>query len=198
MNILLASSSPYRKALLNKLQIPFSCFSPNIDETKVKDESIQTQVARLAKAKAMAGYQPENADQFIIGSDQLASFNNQAVGKPGNFENAQQQLRLFSGHTVTFYTAICVLRCSDQKLAQSVEQFEVKFRQLSDKQISTYLRLEQPFDCAGSFKCEGLGISLFSAMQGNDPNSLVGLPLIRLIDLFADLSVDLFDYMGKP
>jgi septum formation protein len=200
MKIILASSSAYRQSILQKLHIPFSFTAPDIDESPVVGESISAQVARLAKNKALAiATEITNMNSYVIGSDQLASFNGKVLGKPGGFSNARQQLLMFSGQTVKFYTGLCLVHSATKQLEtqieQTVETFDVKFRTLTEKQISTYLQIEQPYDCAGSFKCEGLGIALFESLDGRDPNTLIGLPLIALIDLFRNMSVDLFDYM---
>lgn len=195
MHLVLASSSQYRQSILQKLHIPFDSHAPQIDESKVLNETIHQQVARLAKEKALAVASSQSSESYIIGSDQLACFNGQALGKPGTFSKAKQQLMLFSGQKVTFHTGLCVLRCSDKHTEQTVETFDVQFKVLSEKQITTYLTIEQPYDCAGSFKCEGLGIALFESLDGRDPNTLIGLPLMALMDLFANMSVDLFDYM---
>jgi MAF protein len=200
MKIILASSSAYRRSILQKLHIPFSFTAPDIDESPVDGESISAQVARLAKNKALAiATEIMNMNSYVIGSDQLASFNGKVLGKPGDFTTAKQQLLMFSGQTVKFYTGLCLVHSATKQLEtqieQTVETFDVKFRILSEKQISTYLQIEQPYDCAGSFKCEGLGIALFESLDGRDPNTLIGLPLIALIDLFRNMSVDLFDYM---
>lgn len=196
MKIILASSSPYRQSILQKLHIPFSCVTPNIDESVKPTESISDQVERLAKNKALTiATQRAYNNSYVIGSDQLASFNGQVLGKPGNFAKAKQQLLMFSGQTVRFYTGLCLVHSAKNQLAHIVETFDVTFKTLTETQISTYLQIEQPYDCAGSFKCEGLGIALFESLDGRDPNSLVGLPLIALMDLFNSMSVDLFDYM---
>lgn len=198
MNIILASSSLYRQSILKKLQIPFSSIAPNIDESPVESESISEQVARLAIKKALAvASQIKHNNSYIIGSDQLASFNGQVIGKPGNFKSAKQQLLNFSGQTVTFFTGLCLLHADNHHELHIVETFDVTFRALTENQISTYLKIEQPYDCAGSFKCEGLGIALFDSLNGRDPNTLIGLPLIALIDLFKTMSVDLFEYMQQ-
>lgn len=198
MKIILASSSPYRQLLLKKLHIPFSCTSPNVDESAQPTESISNQVERIAKKKALSvAKQKGNEESYVIGSDQLASFNGQVLGKPGSFNKAEQQLMMFSGQTVRFYTGLCLVNSANNQLSQIVETFDVTFKILTQSQISTYLQIEQPYDCAGSFKCEGLGIALFKTLEGRDPNTLIGLPLIALMDLFNSLSVDLFDYMKK-
>ena len=196
MKIILASSSSYRQSILKKLHIPFICIAPNIDESPVPDESISDQVTRLAKYKALAvATQEPHINSFVIGSDQLVSFNGKVLGKPGDIATAKQQLLMFSGQTVRFYTGLCLVHSASNQLAQIMETFDVTFKTLTIKQISTYLKIEQPYDCAGSFKCEGLGIALFESLNGRDPNTLIGLPLIALIDLFNNMSVDLFEHM---
>jgi MAF protein len=198
MKIILASSSAYRQSILKKLHIPFSCAAPNIDESSVPNESISAQVERLAKNKALAiASYKDHIDSYVIGSDQLASFNGQVLGKPGNFDIAKQQLLMFSGQTVRFHTGLCLVHSAKNQLSQIVETFDVTFKPLTESQISTYLKIEQPYDCAGSFKCEGLGIALFESLNGRDPNTLIGLPLIALMDLFNTMSIDLFDYMQE-
>ena len=196
MKIILASSSSYRQSILKKLHIPFICITPNIDESAVPDESISDQVTRLAKNKALAiATQKIHINSFVIGSDQLVSFNGKVLGKPGDFATAKKQLLMFSGQTVRFYTGLCLVHSASNQFTQIMETFDVKFKKLTMKQISTYLKIEQPYDCAGSFKCEGLGIALFESLNGRDPNTLIGLPLIALIDLFNNMSVDLFEHM---
>ncbi|MGK0411086.1 MAG: MAF protein [Shewanella psychromarinicola] len=198
MKIILASSSAYRQTILKKLHIPFSNVTPNIDESSVATESISDQVERLAKNKALSiSSQSAYKDSYVIGSDQLASFKGQVLGKPGDFATAKQQLLMFSGQTVRFYTGLCLVHAANNELSQIVETFDVTFKTLTESQIAIYLKIEQPYDCAGSFKCEGLGIALFESLNGRDPNTLIGLPLIALIDLFNTMSVNLFDYMQK-
>tara|TARA_R110002153_G_scaffold6556_5_gene29953 strand:+ start:1049 stop:1654 length:606 start_codon:yes stop_codon:yes gene_type:complete len=198
MKIILASSSTYRQSILKKLHIPFSCVAPNVDESSVEAESISDQVQRLAKDKALIiATQKAHNDSYVIGSDQLASFNGQVLGKPGDFITAKQQLLMFSGQTVRFYTGLCLVHSANKQISQLVETFDVTFKTLTENQISTYLQIEEPYDCAGSFKCEGLGIALFESLHGRDPNTLIGLPLIALMDLFNSMDVDLFDYMQK-
>ena len=188
-NILLASSSSYRQGLLRKLGLHFETAAPNIDEDQYPNEPIKTLVQRLAltKAQALAETFPQH---LIIGSDQLASLDGQPLGKPGNFARAFDQLRQCQGKTVTFYTGLCLLNPEQNRHQLSLETYSVTFRPLTDRQITRYLELEQPYDCAGSFKSEGLGISLFSAMQGEDPNTLVGLPLIALIRMLNNEGID--------
>lgn len=186
MEIILASSSPFRKALLTNLRIPFCCQTPNIDETPHPNESAQQLVERLARLKAQA-LQKEGA--FVIGSDQVALFAGKILGKPHTRENAIAQLSTFSGKTVDFYTGLAL--CFGKQCFSCVEHFAVRFRTLDRKTIETYVDLESPLQCAGSFKSEGLGILLFEALEGRDPNALIGLPLIALNELFARFGVDL-------
>lgn len=198
MKIILASSSPYRQAILKKLHIPFSSVAPNVDESSVDTETISDKVQRLAKDKALIiATQKAHNNSYVIGSDQLASFNGRVLGKPGDFITAKQQLLMFSGRTVKFYTGLCLVHSANKQISQLVETFDVTFKILTESQISTYLQIEEPYDCAGSFKCEGLGIALFESLHGRDPNTLIGLPLIALMDLFNSMDVDLFDYMQK-
>ena len=179
--LILASSSPYRRQLLARLGVDFESVSPAVDETPQPGELPQRLVARLAeqKARAVAARCPSS---LIIASDQVASLNGEILTKPGNFANAQQQLQACSGHSVAFYTSLALLNGVDDHLQVAVEITDVQFRELDEGQICRYLEREQPYDCAGSFKVESLGISLFSAIHGDDPNALVGLPLIRLVE----------------
>ena len=196
MKIILASSSSYRQSILKKLHIPFSSIAPDIDESMVENETISEQVLRLATTKALAiSNKKQHQDCYVIGSDQLACFKSQILGKPLGFEKAKQQLMMFSGQTVRFYTGLCVVHSVSKQQQAIVETFDVTFKPLTEDQIATYLHIEQPYDCAGSFKCEGLGIALFESLNGRDPNTLIGLPLIALMDLFKKMSVDLFKYM---
>lgn len=182
--LILASTSPYRQALLSKLALPFSTAAPRVDESALPGESAEQLVARLALAKAQAV--ASTRDQgWVIGSDQVCVINQQILGKPGTLELASLQLRQASGQVVTFYTGLCLLDVASGKQQRLVEPFQVHFRQLSDEMIENYLQLERPLDCAGSFKSEGLGITLFTRLEGRDPNTLIGLPLIALIDMLA-------------
>ena len=190
--ILLASSSPYRKQLLEKLQLPFACASPDIDESILKDEKPEDYVLRLAveKAKALASDYP---DHLIIGSDQCAVLKqgeqNIVLGKPHTVENAVKQLSNASGQSVTFLTGLCIYNSKTKQHSSLVEPFIVHFRELTQAQIERYIDQEKPLDCAGSFKSEGLGIRLFKALEGRDPNSLIGLPLIALVDLLGQQGI---------
>ncbi len=190
MNIILASSSPYRRRLLERLNLPFQCIHPQTDETPWPDEAPANLAARLALAKAESISTLYN-DSLIIGSDQVASIEGSIIGKPGDFDTASAQLRSSSGRQVTFYTAIALISPNRDRQRVHVERFRVQFRTLSDGQIADYLDRERPYDCAGSFKAEGLGIALFERLIGDDPTSLEGLPLITLTTLLGELGVDI-------
>jgi septum formation protein len=180
--LLLASSSPYRRQLLEKLQLDFDWDKPDIDETPKLGETPEDLVLRLASSKAqtLASKYPQHV---IIGSDQVAAFNQHIIGKPGNHEIAFTQLKTFNGNKVMFYTGLCLFNPQTKSCNTQLETYQVHFRNLTNAQIENYLQRETPYDCAGSFKSEGLGISLFQSMEGRDPNSLIGLPLIALVDL---------------
>lgn len=194
IKLILASTSVYRQQILSKLNYPFTAINPNIDESPLTDETAIQLVERLARQKALAGSaliaadtssQHNKHNNIVIGSDQVALINGDIVGKPHTAENAIKQLTQASGQAITFYTGLAVY-CADTKVMQScVEPFTVHFRQLTEAQIRYYVNTEQPLYCAGSFKSEGLGIALFDKLEGDDPNTLIGLPLIKLIDLLA-------------
>lgn len=187
--IILASSSPYRRRLLEQLGIDFETARPNIDESALANETCNALAQRLAhaKAQALASRYPRH---WIIGSDQAATFDGRILGKPGDMETARQQLRACRGQRVEFLTGLCLLNTLTNQSETVVEPFSVIFRNLSDAQIDRYLVREQPFDCAGSFKVEGLGIALFERLEGDDPNTLIGLPLIRLVTLFQRTGIE--------
>lgn len=187
--IILASSSPYRRQLLEKLRLPFSCSNPDIDESISDGETPLALVKRLAIGKARA-VSVHNAQHLIIGSDQIACLGERILTKPGNHNNAVEQLSSCSGKTVSFLTSLALLNSATGNLQYCTETFTVKFRKLTIKSIERYLDIEPAYDCAGSFKIEGLGIALFEKLQGDDPNSIVGLPLIQLIDFLANEGVD--------
>lgn len=184
MPLILASTSRYRKALLEKLGLPFQCASPEVDETPIPGESAEALVRRLARAKAMA-IAERHDHGLIIGSDQVCVCDGQILGKPGTVENAVAQLMRAQGKRVTFLTGLCVIDAASGHAEQMVEPFAVHFRSLDEAAIRRYVEAELPLDCAGSFKCEGMGIVLFEALEGRDPNALIGLPLIALIDLLG-------------
>lgn len=187
--LVLASSSPFRAELLAKLHLPFVTASPAIDESVHQHEAADALVLRLAQQKARA-VASDFDNALIIGSDQVAVINGQILGKPKTHENAVKQLRAASSNSVTFLTGLALLNSRSGSMQSIVEPFTVHFRQLSDAQIEHYLRVEQPYQCAGSFKSEGFGISLFSRLEGNDPNTLIGLPLIQLIQMLDNEGVD--------
>lgn len=185
--LVLASSSPYRAALLERLGLPFETCAPHIDETPLPQEQPEELVARLAEAKARAvGAKFPHA--LVIGSDQVAVLDRHILGKPGTHERALQQLRAASGREVIFYTGLCLFNTTTGEAKTTVEPFRVQFRPLTEKQIEHYLQRERPYQCAGSFQSEGLGITLFKRLQGDDPNTLIGLPLIRLTELLEQES----------
>ncbi|HPQ97037.1 MAG: septum formation inhibitor Maf [Thiothrix sp.] len=177
--LILGSTSPFRRELLAKLGLPFEWAAPAIDETRHPGECAEAMVQRLAleKAQAVAGH---HADALVIGSDQCALIGEQILGKPGSHTAAVAQLQASSGQTVRFLTGLCLYDSRTRNYQLGVEPFEVAFRVLSIREIENYLHREQPYNCAGSFKSEGLGISLFRYLYGDDPNALIGLPLIRL------------------
>jgi len=180
MQIVLASTSPFRKSVLEKLGLPFDCHAPEVDETPQAGEIPAQLVERLsiAKARTVAAHFKQG---LVIGSDQVAVIDNEILGKPGNHENAVAQLERASGKTVTFLTGLALVNAESGSIQAEVVPFKVVFRKLSRPQIINYLNAEQPYNCAGSFKSEGLGIALFERLEGDDPNTLIGLPLIRLI-----------------
>lgn len=190
MDLILASTSRYRAALLSRLRLDFLQIDPGYDEKSIAGESPTAMCERLARAKALAvAEQSPKAPWLIVGSDQVAHLNGTVFGKPGNFERAFDQLRQSSGQWVTFETGLAVLCSEGQEIIRS-EKFEIRFRELSDARITRYLNLEKPFDCAGSIKAEGLGIALIQEMRGRDMNTLLGLPLILLEDVFESLGID--------
>lgn len=187
--LILASSSPFRRELLARLRLPFETFSPAADESLLPDEDAPAAVARLAELKVRS-VATRQSGGLIIGSDQLAVLDGEILGKPGNHERAVNQLTRASGKTVTFYTGLCLMDSDSQRLQNEVIPFGVVFRSLNSRQIEGYLRRERPYNCAGSFKSEGLGIALFERLQGEDPTSLIGLPLIRLIGMLEAEGVE--------
>ena len=189
-NIILASTSPFRQQILRKLNIDFSVAAPDIDEQALEHESPVELVKRLAKEKALA-VAPRYPEALIIGSDQVAVLNNEILGKPHTHDNAVQQLKQASGQRVDFLTGLCLYNSKTHNTQINCVPFTVYFRQLSDAQIERYLRAEQPYNCAGSFKSEGLGIALFERLQGDDPNTLIGLPLIELIRMLDNEGIEL-------
>lgn len=177
--LVLASTSPYRKQLLQKLNVPFICAAPDTDETPLANESAERLVLRLAEAKArsLAKQYPRH---LIIGSDQVCLLNGKITGKPLNFATAQRQLLAASGNKITFFTGLALLDSRTDSIQLVCEPYHVYFRQLALSEINAYLQQEQPYHCAGSMKAEGLGITLFERLEGRDPNTLIGLPIITL------------------
>lgn len=182
MKLILASTSPFRKAILDKLGLDFVTASPETDETPLESETPQQLVERLSIAKAKAVADKEN-DALVIGSDQVSVINDEIIGKPNTHENAVKQLKNASGKTVTFYTGLCLYNAATNQYQSEVVPFNVVFRELTEHQIDSYLIKEEPYNCAGSFKSEALGIVLFEKIEGEDPNTLMGLPLIRLVKM---------------
>ncbi|NYS29552.1 MULTISPECIES: nucleoside triphosphate pyrophosphatase [unclassified Pantoea] len=188
-SILLASTSPFRQALLHKLGLPFITAAPEVDETPQQGETAEALVTRLAvaKAQALAKMYPGH---WIIGSDQVCVLDDQITGKPHTAENARAQLRAASGKAITFYTGLALFHPDNNQLLQCCEPFVVHFRMLTDAEIAGYVEKEQPLQCAGSFKSEGLGICLFDRLEGRDPNTLVGLPLIALNEMLQQAGIN--------
>ncbi|WDY56589.1 Maf family protein [Pseudomonas sp. PSKL.D1] len=188
--LLLASSSAYRRELLARLRLPFTWASPDLDERRLGDEPAVELVRRLArqKAEALAATHPEH---LIIGSDQVAVLGEQILGKPHTFERACEQLLEASGQQVTFLTGLALLNTATGQCQVDCVPFTVNMRELSREQVERYVAAEQPLDCAGSFKAEGLGVSLFQSTHGSDATSLIGLPLIRLVDMLMKEGVSI-------
>jgi 7-methyl-GTP pyrophosphatase len=189
--LVLASSSVYRSELLKRLQLPFEVMAPNVDETPLPNESARTTSLRLAEQKARAALD-NYPDALIIGSDQVALLDGRQLGKPLNHDNAVKQLRAMRGKTTHFHTALALLNGKSGNIQTGVAENFVTLRDLCDAEIEGYLKKEQPYHCAGSAKTEGLGIALIGKMTGDDPNALVGLPLILLIEMLRRENVTLF------
>jgi len=188
-SLLLASTSPFRQALLGKLGLPFITAAPDVDETPRAGEAADALVTRLAVAKAQA-LAADYPDSWIIGSDQVCVLDGAITGKPHTPERAFAQLRQASGNAITFYTGLALYQPRSRTLMQCCEPFVVHFRSLSDAEIRAYIEKEQPLQCAGSFKSEGLGICLFERLEGRDPNTLVGLPLIALSGMLRAVGIN--------
>lgn len=187
--LILASSSRYRREVLEKLHLPFACVSPDIDETPLVDESPAQTSLRLAESKARKVAE-SHPNALIIGCDQVATVDGVQIGKPGNHENAVKQLTMLSGKEVIFHSALCLYDSASQHMQSTIVPYYVKFKTLTPLQIETYLRLEQPYDCAGSAKSEGMGITLLDYMRGDDPNALIGLPVIALVSMLQQIGID--------
>ena len=187
--LILASSSIYRHELLTRLQLPFTCISPDVDESPLLNELPQETALRLAQVKARkVGL--TNPDALIIGCDQVATLDNIQLGKPLTHDNATKQLRLMRGREVIFHSALCLYNPATHNIQAEVVPYVVQFRDLSDAQIENYLIKEQPYHCAGSAKSEGLGIAIIEKMTGDDPNALIGLPLIKLVSMLQKEGVN--------
>jgi septum formation protein len=187
--LILASSSAYRQELLRRLGLPFDCAAPGVDETTLASETHLDRAVRLALAKA-AAVAMRHAGSTVIGSDQVGVCKGELLDKPGNAARARAQLQRLSAAAATFHTAVAVLQLERGTSLQFVDTTTVYFRALSDHEIDRYIALEQPFDCAGGFRCEGLGISLFSRVVSEDPTGLVGLPLIAVARSLRQLGYD--------
>jgi septum formation protein len=187
--LILASTSRYRRELLQRLRLPFQVVSPEVDETPLPGERPDALASRLAMAKARA-VAAQHPAAVVIGSDQVADVDGQAVGKPGSHARAVQQLQSMSGRMIVFQTAVAVVRASSGFAQSSLAPVRVRFRALGDDEIERYLRLEQPYDCAGSAKCETLGIALLETIESDDPTALIGLPLISTCRLLRAAGLD--------
>ncbi|MFD2632907.1 Maf family protein [Idiomarina piscisalsi] len=190
--LVLGSGSKYRRAIMDKLHLIYNVVKPDIDESAINEEQPEQLVGRLAEEKAQAVAKKLNGEPcIIIGSDQVAVCDGLILGKPGTEEKAIEQLKSFVGKTVTFYTGLAVLNSQTSQCEVRIEPFFVTFRDnITADEIARYVELEQPLDCAGSFKSEGLGVSLFSEMKGNDPNTLIGLPTIALLDMLRSQGIN--------
>lgn len=187
--LILSSTSPVRNTLLQRLQLPFETAAPNVDETPFPEETASKLVMRLAEAKARA-VAAQFPDSLIIGSDEVGDLNGHIITKPGSHENAVLQLQALSGQCVRFVTGLCLLNTKTQQVQVDIEPFDVVFRELDSNDIEAYLALDQPYQCAGSLKAEGLGIVLLQQLKGADPAALLGLPLIKLVDMLKQEGVN--------
>jgi 7-methyl-GTP pyrophosphatase len=189
MELILASTSPYRRVLLERLGVPFSVADPQVPEARLPGETAAAMAARLARAKARA-IASSFASALVIGSDQVAECGGELLGKPGDHERAAAQLRALSGREAVFHTAVCVHNAASGVAVERVVPSRVRFRALDDGLIERYLRKERPYDCAGSAKAEGLGIALVERIESDDPTALIGLPLIALVELLREQDFD--------
>ena len=188
--IILASSSPYRKELLKRLDIAFTTVSPEVNERYFQDELISDYVLRLAKTKAESIVSKSDSS-LIIAADQALQCDKKILGKPGNYNKAKEQLIFMSNRSLTFYTGLCLINTETKIIEEDVVSFRVDFRKLTESEIENYLVKEKPYDCVGSFKSEKLGISLLKKMNGDDPTALIGLPLIRLCKMLRNQGVNI-------
>jgi septum formation protein len=189
VNLILASTSAYRRELLARLGMPFTAVAPSVDESRLPGEAGSAMAARLAEAKARS-VAARHPDCIVIGSDQVALCDGEVFGKPGTHENAVRQLETLSGREVIFHTAVCVLQAERGRTGIRVVPYRVKFRPLERALIDRYLVRERPYDCAASAKAEALGIALIERMEGEDPTALMGLPLIAVVDLLKEQGVE--------
>jgi len=188
ITLVLASSSPYRRELLSRFKLPFDVFNPDIDESPRTAEKAKEISVRLSREKAFK-VAPHYSSSLIIGSDQTAECQNEIIEKPNTHTNAVKQLQFLSGQVVTFYTSLCLLNTQTKKLQECVVDFEVKYKKLNAEIIESYLLKEQPYNCVGSIKSEGLGITLLDYIKGVDPTAFVGLPLIELSNMLRNEGV---------
>ncbi len=187
--LVLASTSPFRREVLQRLRLDFETFAPGVDETALAGETPPDLVRRLAQLKACSAQQ-RYPNALSIGSDQMAVIGDTVLGKPGHHDQAVEQLRMASGQRVDFLTGLCVFNTANGEMQTAIEVFSVLFRVLSDEQIERYLRKDEPYNCAGSFKSEGFGIALLERMEGSDPTSVIGLPLIRLVRMLEKAGME--------
>lgn len=188
--LILASRSPYRRQLLERLELPFETIAANIDESPLPNENPTAYVSRLAHEKA-AEIAKTHAGNLVIGSDQCAVVNGDILGKPGDRETAIQQLEMVSGREIQFLTGVCIMHAQTNWQRAEIAPFTVVFRTLSRREIERYIEQDQPYDCAGSFKSEGFGVTLCQSMQGTDPTALIGLPLILVAQMLREFGFEL-------
>ncbi|WP_413436592.1 Maf family nucleotide pyrophosphatase [Sulfuriferula sp. GW1] len=193
--LVLASTSPYRRELLSRLQIPFAVIAPEVDETPLLNETPEATALRLSQLKAKA-VQTAYPHALIIGSDQVATVDGQQIGKPGTHEKAVAQLRLMCGKSVVFHSALSLYNSASGSMHTTSVPTTVHFRELSDAQIEAYLRKDQPYNCAGSARIESLGIAVIEKLEGEDPNALIGLPMIALIRMLAQEGLDVLTWQA--
>ena len=190
MRVILASSSVFRKQLLSKLRIPFKCISPDIDESRQKGESVTSYVKRLSINKALKVAE-SHAGSIVIGSDEVADLNNKILGKPLTKSNAVKQLRMISGNKVIFRTGLCVMNSDSKKYLSSVNNYAIYFKHLDNKLIKSYLEADDVLKCAASIRIEGAAINLVKSMNGKDPSSIMGLPLLKVIEYLEKFGVQI-------
>lgn len=194
LNLILASTSRYRRELLERLGYPFETMASSVNETPLAGESARDLSLRLAVAKARS-VAKDHPGSVVIGSDQVCALGERALGKPGNYENAVRQLSDMQGHTLVFYTSVCVIG-ADGSEQTSVSETHIEMRSLSPQAIDAYVRREQPYDCAGSAKIEKLGIALMKSVKSDDPTSLIGLPLMILTEMLLKAGIEVIDGLG--